>query len=136
MTRNLYWGHMYDAKSTDVLYTAADKGNTTALQTLRARDARASLLCTYGLVVEGIKRGYTASTFVDAMARQVGVAVNQMEMRDAHAGEYARQHVVYAYRNGGLASVLDTVIHYGKRAEGLANVRPETVAALKAKFCA
>jgi hypothetical protein len=43
MTNNLYWGHEYDARSTEVLYAAADQGNTTAIQALRARDARAML---------------------------------------------------------------------------------------------
>lgn len=133
---NLNWHHEYDATATEILYTSADKGNTTAIQTLRARDARASLKVAYKLAKRQMDRGSESTTFVDAAARQVGAAVNQMSMRDAHAGEYARQHVVHAFRARGITGVLDTIMYYGKRAEGLAEVRPETVASLARKFCA
>lgn len=133
---NLNWHHEYDAAATEVLYTAADKGNTTAIQTLRARDARASLKVAYKLAKRQLDRGSESTTFADAMANQVGAAVKQMDMRDAHAGEYARQNVVHAFRARGVAGVLDAIMHYGKRAEGLAEVRPETVDSLARKFCA
>jgi hypothetical protein len=133
---NLYWDHEYDAAGTAVLYTAADAGNTTAIATLRARDARAGLQVTYRLVKRQYDRGSESATFVDAVAAQVKAAVNQMEMRDAHAGEYARQHVVFAFRMGGMAGVLEAVTLYGKRAEKSAIVRPETIASLARKFCA
>lgn len=133
---NLNWHHEYDATATEILYTAADAGNTTAIATLRARDARASLKVAYKLTKRQMDKGSESTTFADAMAKQVGAAVNQMNMRDAHAGEYARQHVVHAFRARGMAGILDTIMHYGKRAESDAVVRSETIESLARKFCA
>ena len=133
---NLNWHHEYDATATEVLYTSADAGNTTAIATLRARDARASLKDTYHLAERQMARRFMSTAFVNAVADQVGSAVTQMEMHDAHAGDYARQHVVFVFRQSGMEAVLETIAYYGRRAERRAVVRSETIDSLARKFCA
>lgn len=132
---NLSWDHDYDTNATAVLYRAADAGNTTALQTLRARDARAILRRNHRLAVRMIGRGRFTADFANIMAERIGQAVDRMNMRDAHAGEYARQHAAHAFRTGGTDALMAVMAHYGARAASLAEVRTSTVESLARKFC-